>query len=193
MADMMTKGRLEAFSDGVFAIIITIMVLELRPPHGTDPDSLLGVWPVFLSYVLSFLILAIYWVNHHGLFQMAQHVDTGLLWSNNALLFTLSLVPFSTAYMGENDFAPFPTAVYAASLFLCGVAYIPVRFAVMAQLRGKKFSRMAQRAIWKNYFALALYAAAIPLAYVHPAVTLAICLSVAGVYVLPNAFLMRKD
>ena len=193
MPDMMTKGRLEAFSDGVFAIIITIMVLELRPPHGTDLASLIKVWPVFLSYLLSFLIVAIYWVNHHGLFQLARHADTGLLWSNIALLFTLSLVPFSTAYMGENDFAPFPTALYAASLLLCGLAYIPVRFAIMAQLREKKFARMAHRAVWKNYVGLTLYALAIPLAFVHPAITLAICFAVAGVYVLPNLFLKRED
>lgn len=194
MADMMTKGRLEAFSDGVFAIIITIMVLELRPPHGTDLASLLSVWPIFLSYLLSFLMLAIYWVNHHGLFQIAHHVDTVVLWTNNGLLFCLSLVPFSTAYMGENNFASFPTAVYAASMLLCSFAYIPVREAVMAQVRGKKeFSRMARRAVWKNYLSLALYATAIPLAYVHPAIALANCFAVAALYFLPNAFLARGD
>ena len=190
----MTKGRLEAFSDGVFAIIITIMVLELRPPHGTDLASLLSVWPIFLSYLLSFLMLAIYWVNHHGLFQIAHHVDTVVLWTNNGLLFCLSLVPFSTAYMGENNFAPFPTAVYAGSMLLCSFAYIPVREAVMAQVRGKKeFSRMARRAVWKNCLSLALYATAIPLAYVHPAIALANCFAVAALYFLPNAFLARGD
>jgi uncharacterized membrane protein len=194
MADTMTKGRLEAFSDGVFAIIITIMVLELRPPHGTDLVSLLNVWPIFLSYLLSFLVLAIYWVNHHGLFQLAHHVDTGVLWSNNFLLFFLSLVPFSTAYMGENDFAPFPTAVYAGSMLLCGIAFIPVRQAVMAQMYGEeKFLRVARRAVWKSNISLVLYATAIPLAYVHPAITLINCFAVAALYFLPNAFLMRGD
>ena len=194
MADVMTKGRLEAFSDGVFAILITIMVLELKVPNGTDPASLLAVWPVFLSYLLSFLMLAIYWVNHHGLFQIAHHVDTAVLWSNNNLLFFLSLVRFSTAYMGENNFAPFPTALYAASLLLCGIAYIPVRRAVMRQLRSdEKFMRMARRAGWKNYVSVAIYAAAIPLAYVHPAITLVNCFAVAGLYFLPNAFLGRAE
>jgi uncharacterized membrane protein len=94
----MSKGRLEAFSDGVIAIIITIMVLELKVPHGADAASLLKVWPVFLSYLLSFLVVAIYWVNHHTLFQAAHHASTGLLWSNNALLFCLSLIPFATGY-----------------------------------------------------------------------------------------------
>jgi len=131
----MSKGRLEAFSDGVIAIIITIMVLELKVPHGADPASLLAVWPIFLSYLLSFLVVAIYWVNHHTLFNAAHHASTGLLWSNNALLFFLSLIPFATGYMGENDFAPFPTALYAATLLLAGLAFIPVRWSVMAQLK----------------------------------------------------------
>jgi uncharacterized membrane protein len=194
MAEMMTKGRLEAFSDGVFAIIITIMVLELRPPHGADLESLLGLWPGFLSYLLSFLVVAIYWVNHHVLFQIARHVDTGVLWSNNCLLFFLSLVPFSTAYMGENSFAPFPTAVYAASMFLCGAAYIPVRYAVMNQVRSEeKFLHITQRAVWKNYISLVLYAAAIPLAFVQSTIAVAVCFGVAALYFLPNAFLGRGD
>src|SRR5690242_16131512 len=194
MADIMTKGRLEAFSDGVFAILITIMVLDLKVPHGVDPPSLLAAWPIFLSYLLSFLMLAIYWVNHHGLFQVAHHVETSVLWSNNGLLFCLSLVPFSTAYMGENDFAPFPTALYAATLLICGIAYIPVHHAVMKQLRAdEKFERLARRAGWKNYVSLALYALAIPLAYVHPATALIVCFAVAGLYFVPNAFLGRTE
>jgi uncharacterized membrane protein len=155
---------------------------------------LLGLWPGFLSYLLSFLVVAIYWVNHHVLFQIARHVDTGVLWSNNCLLFFLSLVPFSTAYMGENSFAPFPTAVYAASMFLCGAAYIPVRYAVMNQVRSEeKFLHITQRAVWKNYISLVLYAAAIPLAFVQSTIAVAVCFGVAALYFLPNAFLGRGD
>jgi uncharacterized membrane protein len=170
------------------------MVLDLRAPHETDPSRLLDLWPVFVSYILSVLVLATYWVNHHGLFQTAHHIDTDLLWSNNCLLFFLSLVPFGTAYMGENNFAPLSTAVYATIMLLCSLAYIPVRHAVMAQLRGdKKFLRVADRAVLKNYFSLVLYATAIPLAFLHPAISLANCFGVAALYFLPNAFLARGD
>ena len=190
MADVMPKGRLQSFSDGVFAIIITIMVLELRPPRGADPQSLIGLWPVFVSYLLSFLMIAIYWVNHHHLFHKARNAHTGVLWSNAGLLFFLSLLPFSTAYMGENDFAPFPTAVYAASLVLCGLAFIPVRAAVMAQLpKTARSAYIARHAVWKNYIALGCYLAAIPLAYVHSGLALGLCFAVAALYILPNAFL----
>jgi uncharacterized membrane protein len=189
----MSKGRLEAFSDGVIAIIITIMVLELKVPHGADPASLLAVWPVFLSYLLSFLMVAIYWVNHHTLFNAAHHASTGLLWSNNALLFCLSLIPFATGYMGENDFAPFPTALYAATLLLAGLSFIPVRWSVMAQLKDDaSFARWIRRARRKNYVSLGLYAISIPLAFVHPALTLALAFAVAAIYFLPNAWLGEK-
>jgi uncharacterized membrane protein len=189
----MSKGRLEAFSDGVIAIIITIMVLELKVPHGADAASLLKVWPVFLSYLLSFLVVAIYWVNHHTLFQAAHHASTGLLWSNNALLFCLSLIPFATGYMGENDFAPFPTALYAATLLLAGVAFIPVRWSVMAQLKDDaSFVRVSNMARRKNYVSLGLYAISIPLAFVHPALTLGLAFAVAAIYFLPNAWLGEK-
>jgi uncharacterized membrane protein len=189
----MSKGRLEAFSDGVIAIIITIMVLELKAPHGADAASLLSVWPVFLSYLLSFLVVAIYWVNHHTLFQAAHHASTGLLWSNNALLFCLSLIPFATGYMGENDFAPFPTALYAATLLLAGVAFIPVRWSVMAQLKDDaSFVRVSNMARRKNYVSLGLYAISIPLAFVHPALTLGLAFAVAAIYFLPNAWLGEK-
>ena len=189
----MSKGRLEAFSDGVIAIIITIMVLELKVPHGADAASLLKVWPVFLSYLLSFLVVAIYWLNHHTLFQAAHHASTGLLWSNNALLFCLSLIPFATGYMGENDFAPFPTALYAATLLLAGLAFIPVRWSVMAQLKDDaSFVRLSKMARRKNYVSLGLYAISIPLAFVHPALTLALAFTVAAIYFLPNAWLGEK-
>src|SRR5260370_38761850 len=119
----MNKGRLEAFSDGVIAIIITVMVLGLTPPHGADLAALLPLAPVFLSYVLSFVFLAIYWNNHHHLFQAIKHVDGRVLWANMHLLFWLSLVPFVTGWMGENQFAAWPVALYGAVLLFAGAAF----------------------------------------------------------------------
>ena len=117
----MTKNRLEAFSDGVMAIIITIMALELKVPHGNDLSALAALAPVFLSYVLSFVYIAIYWNNHHHLFQIVHHVNGPILWANMHLLFWLSLVPFATAWSGENDFAALPVAVYGGVLFMAAV------------------------------------------------------------------------
>src|SRR4029453_2596802 len=120
----MTTTRLEAFSDGVIAIIITIMVLELRPPHDSNLPSLRPLAPVFLSYVLSFVYLGIYWNNHHHLLHAAEHVDGRVLWANLHLLFWLSLIPFVTHWMGESNFAPWPTAAYGLVLLLAGLAYV---------------------------------------------------------------------
>jgi len=120
----MERDRLTAFTDGVLAIIVTIMVLEMRPPHGVGPADLIALWPTLLSYVLSFVYIGIYWNNHHHFFQLVKTVDGAVLWANMHLLFWLSLVPFATAWMGENAFAPFPTAVYGASLFMPGLAWV---------------------------------------------------------------------
>src|SRR6266576_3721597 len=128
----MTKGRLEAFSDGVIAILITIMVLELRVPHGTDWNALRPLLPVFLTYVLSFIFLAIYWNNHHHMFHTVDHVDGRIMWANMHLLFWLSLVPFVTGWMGENDFAPLPTAIYGSVLLLSAIAYTILVYAIIA-------------------------------------------------------------
>ena len=119
----MKKNRLEAFSDGVLAIIITIMVLELKVPQGVDLAALAPLWSVFLSYLLSFIYVGIYWNNHHHLFQAVRQVNGGILWSNNHLLFWLSLLPFTTAWMGENHFGRWPTVLYGVNLFWCAVAY----------------------------------------------------------------------
>ena len=124
----MSKGRLEAFSDGVIAILITIMVLELTVPHGTDWEALRPLVPVFLAYVLSFVVLGIYWNNHHHLLQAAHRINGRILWANLHLLFWLSLVPFATRWMGESGLAPLPTAAYGAVLLLAGVAYTIQRF-----------------------------------------------------------------
>src|SRR5213075_2541980 len=119
----MTKGRLEAFSDGVIAVIITIMVLELKVPHDADPDALLPLVPVFLSYVLSFVFVGIYWNNHHHMFHAVHHINGAVLWANLHLLFWLSLAPFVTGWMGENHFAPVPVAAYGAVLLCAALAY----------------------------------------------------------------------
>jgi uncharacterized membrane protein len=190
---IMGPARLEAFSDGVIAIIITIMVLELKAPHGSDPSALLVLWPTFLSYALSFVMVAIYWLNHHLLFHEVKRVDNAVLWSNMFWLFCLSLIPFATAYMGENRLAPFPTALYASTLLLAGLSYVPMRRAVEVHLKDEpQYARMSRRAAAKNYISLVVYAVAVPLAYVHPALTLALAGLVGAIYFLPNAWLERK-
>jgi uncharacterized membrane protein len=187
---IMGPGRLEAFSDGVIAIIITIMVLELKVPASAAPGALVGLWPVFLSYLLSFLVIAIYWVNHHGLFHLCRYVNTTVLWSNMAFLFCISLIPFATAYMGENRFSPFATALYGATLLLAGLSFVPMRRAVERQLADDAaYRRRGRRAAVKNYVSLSIYAASVPLAFVHPALTLILAFMVAGIYFLPNAWL----
>ena len=187
---IMGPGRLEAFSDGVIAILITIMVLELRVPASHEPAALLGLWPVFLSYLLSFLVIAIYWVNHHGLFHRCREVNNAVLWTNMAFLFCISLIPFATAYMGENRFAPFATALYAGSLLLAGASFVPMRKAVERQLaHDADYRRVGRRAAIKNYVSIALYAASVPLAWVHPAITFALAFAVAAIYFLPTAWL----
>jgi uncharacterized membrane protein len=184
------RGRLEAFCDGVIAIIITIMVLELKVPHTADPAALIAVWPVFLSYLLSFLVVAIYWVNHHRMLHECRHVDGAVLWSTIFWLFCISLVPFSTSYMDDNHFAAFPTAVYAATLLLASFSYVPMRRAIFAHHKGEPgHENLRARATRKNWIAMALYAVSIPLAYVHPAVTLIFAFLVAAIYFLPYAWL----
>lgn len=187
---IMGPGRLEAFSDGVIAIIITIMVLELKVPASHEPAALLAVWPTFLSYLLSFLMVAIYWVNHHALFHFCRIVDNAVLWTNIVFLFCLSLIPFATAYMGDNRFTPFATALYGGTLMLAGLSFVPMRRAVGRHLKGDPDDRMvAHRSAIKNSISLALYAASMPLAFVHPAITLALAFLVAGIYFLPDAWI----
>src|SRR5436190_1129170 len=129
----MQKNRLEAFSDGVVAIIITIMVLELKAPHGVQLEALKPLLPVFLSYVLSFIYVAIYWNNHHHLFHTVKHVGGGILWANLHLLFWLSLFPFATAWIGENYIAPMPTAVYGLILLMAAIAWHILQHAIIAK------------------------------------------------------------
>src|SRR5437773_9630885 len=128
----MTKGRLEAFSDGVIAILITIMVLELKVPHGSDWQALRPLVPLLLSYVLSFVFIGIYWNNHHHMLHAADHVNGKILWANLHLLFWLSLIPFTTGWMGENHAAPLPTAVYGGVLLIAGIAYLVLEKTIIA-------------------------------------------------------------
>ncbi|HEY2136182.1 MAG TPA: TMEM175 family protein [Xanthobacteraceae bacterium] len=190
---IMGPARLEAFSDGVIAIIITIMVLDLRVPASHAPAALLDLWPVFLAYVMSYLVIAIYWVNHHELFHLCKRVTNAVLWTNILFLFCLSLIPFATAYMGVNRFTPFSTALYGAVLLLTGLAFLPMRQAVASQLADDPAYRLiTRRAAIKNYVSLTLYGTSVPLAFVHPAITLAIAFVVAAIYFLPDAWLGKR-
>jgi uncharacterized membrane protein len=182
----MSKGRLEAFSDGVIAILITIMVLELRPPEGTDLAALTPLAPVFLSYVLSFTYLGIYWNNHHHTLQAAKVVDGRVLWTNMHLLFWLSLFPFATAWMGENGFAPIPTAVYGVVLLLAAIAYTVLLRALIAAPGQPPALAVAIGKDRKGRASLAIYAVAIPVALVVPIVALALFMTVAGIWFIPD-------
>lgn len=182
----MTKGRMEAFSDGVFAVIITIMVLEMRPPRGISLVSLQPVLPVFLSYVLSFVYVGIYWNNHHHLLQAAKHVAGGILWANLHLLFWLSLTPFVTAWMGENHFAPWPVALYGLVLLFAGTAYFILTKTLVAH-HGKD-STLAKSIgrDRKAKLSLIVYAAAIPLSFSEPWIACACYVMVAVMWFLPD-------
>jgi uncharacterized membrane protein len=182
----MSTNRLEAFSDGVIAILITIMVLELKVPHGTDWAALRALLPVFLTYVLSFVFLGIYWNNHHHMLHMADRINGKILWANLHLLFWLSLVSFATGWMGENHFAPLPTALYGAVLLGSGVAYLILQTTIIAD-QGEN-SRLAA-AVGKDVkgpLSAALYAAAIPLAFVHEWISDTIYATVALMWLIPD-------
>lgn len=182
----MTKGRMEAFSDGVIAIIITIMVLELRPPEGTTLADLLPLAPIFLGYVLSFVFIGIYWNNHHHLLQAARHVDGRVLWANIHLLFWLSLVPFATAWMGEHNFAAWPVAVYGFVLLMAGVAYFILSRTLIA-VQGK--DSLLAEAIGrdrKGLASMAIYAIAIPIALFAPWLAFGLYVLVAISWFIPD-------
>lgn len=182
----MGKGRLEAFSDGVIAILITIMVLELRAPGGTDLSALAPLIPVFLSYVLSFVFLGIYWNNHHHLFQAVQQVNGRVLWTNLHLLFWLSLVPFVTAWMGENNFAAWPAALYGMVLLAAACAYFLLVRSLLA-LHGKDSTlATALGRDFKGKISIVIYAVAIPLAFIVPGLSLALYVSVAVIWFIPD-------
>src|SRR4051794_11707338 len=162
----MTKGRVEAFSDGVFAIIITIMVLELKVPHGVELAALKPLLPVFLTYVLSFIYLGIYWNNHHHMFHATKHVSGAILWANLHLLFWLSLFPFATGWIGENHVAPTPTAAYGFVLLMAAIAYYILERAIIARQGRDCLLAAAVGFDWKGKLSPILYFVAIPLSFV---------------------------
>jgi uncharacterized membrane protein len=163
----MKKGRIEAFSDGVIAIIITIMVLELKVPHATDFDSLFKLWPVFLSYVLSFIYVGIYWNNHHHMFMAVNKINGAVLWANLHLLFWLSIIPFATAWMGENHFAPLPVALYGFVLLMNGIAYTILTISLIKHHGYESILSKAIGSDLKGKISCACYIVAIPCAFVH--------------------------
>lgn len=182
----MSKGRLEAFSDGVLAIIITIMVLELAPPHEPNLSALTPLIPKFLSYVLSFIFIAIYWNNHHHLWQAVEKVNGSILWANIHLLFWLSLVPFVTGWMGENPFAALPVALYGVVMWMSGLAYyIMVRALTAHHDRGSLLAAALGNKT-KEYISLSLYTISIPLAFLFPWVSLVLFVIVAIIWLIPD-------
>ena len=187
----MTKGRLEAFSDGVIAIIITIMVLELRPPEGAAIEDLGQLWPTFFSYVLSFALLGTYWANHHHLLHTAKTVNGLVLWANLHLLFWLSLFPFGTAWVGESHFEPIPVAAYGLLLLLAAIAYYGVvRALIIVPGQTPSLAAAVGRDI-KGKVSPLLFAAAIPIALVAPAIALAIYVAVVILWIVPDRRMER--
>ncbi|HEV2549743.1 MAG TPA: TMEM175 family protein [Stellaceae bacterium] len=187
----MGKDRLCAFSDGVIAIIITIMVLELKVPTHADWTSLAGVLPVFLSYVMSFIYVAIYWNNHHHLLHTVARVDGLILWANSHLLFWLSLVPFATGFMGENSFAPLSTAVYGVSLLLPAIAYFLLQKAITRKHGASSTLAKALGSDLKGKISPLIYLTAIPLAFLSPWIAIALYVLVALMWLVPDRRIER--
>jgi len=182
----MSKGRLEAFSDGVLAIIITIMVLELRTPQEGTLAALIPLLPKFLSYVLSFIFLSIYWNNHHHLWQVVERVNGSVLWANLHLLFWLSLIPFITGWMGENHFSTLPVALYGVVLWLSAMAYyIMVRALMTIHAKDSVLAAAIGKDV-KGLRSLYIYTAAIPLAFLAPWIALALYVTVAIGWFIPD-------
>ena len=183
----MGTGRVEAFSDGVIAIIITIMVLELQVPHEANFAALVKLSPVLLSYALSFVVVAIMWVNHHYLLHLAKRADARLLWANNILLFWMSLIPFVTRYMGLNPRVPFAVALYGGVMTLSATAFTLLRHIVNLQLgRDHETATYHRGKLWKSIYSTALYAAAVPLAYVSISAAYAIFVLIPILYFIPE-------
>ena len=183
----MSKGRLEAFSDGVIAILITIMVLELRTPHGADLAALAPLWPKFASYAVSFVFLGIYWNNHHHMLQATRHVDGRILWANMHLLFWLSLFPFATAWTGESHFAPVPVATYGAVQLLAGCAYYILSRLLVARHGADSPLARALGSDRKGRISLTLYAVAIGAAFPAPWISCAIFIVVMVMWLVPDS------
>ena len=182
----MERDRLTAFTDGVLAIIVTIMVLEMRPPHGATLRDLAGLWPVFLSYVLSFVYIGIYWNNHHHFFHLVKTVDGAVLWANLHLLFWLSLVPFATAWMGENQFAPAPTALYGLALLMPSIAWLVMQSVIVRQQGPESPLRRALGRDLKGKVSPFLYLTGIALAFVSTAAAGLLYTAAALMWLIPD-------
>ncbi|MFN0274327.1 MAG: TMEM175 family protein [Chitinophagales bacterium] len=183
----MTKTRLEAFSDGVLAIIITIMVLELKIPHSTEWHALLGIWPTFASYIMSFIFVGIYWGNHHHTIHTVKRISGKLIWANMHLLFWLSIIPFSTGWMGENHFAQNTVILYGINLLLCAVAYWIMQQVISSQHEhSTALIEALEKQKQKGYISLTCYLAAIPAAFIHPLISAGIFVFVAILWVIPD-------
>ena len=182
----MRKGRLEAFSDGVIAILITIMVLELRVPHGADWEALRPLTPVLLTYVLSFVYLGIYWNNHHHMLYATERINGKILWANMHLLFWLSLVPFVTGWMGENHFAALPTAIYGVVMFFSAIAYTILQTTIIAEHGNTAKLAAAIGNDRKGKLSLLCYFAAIPLAFTHEWISDVLYVWVALMWLIPD-------
>jgi uncharacterized membrane protein len=187
----MNKNRLEAFSDGVLAILITIMVLELKVPATPTIDALLPVYPVFLSYVLSFVYLAIYWNNHHHMLHTIGKVNGAILWANLHLLFWLSLVPFATAWMGENHFASLPTGIYGVVMLMAAIAYFILQQIIIASQGAGSLLKKALGGDWKGKISPILYMSAISAAFWLPWISLGIYVLVALIWLVPDKRIER--
>jgi uncharacterized membrane protein len=183
----MEKNRLEAFSDGVLAIIITIMVLEIKVPHSTDWSELIRLWPVFFSYLLSFVYVGIYWGNHHHLLQAVKRVNAGIIWANMALLFSLSLLPFATGWMGQNHFETNTVVFYGISLELNALAFYWLQSSILkSQEHDEKLRQALKKSRVKGFMSQICYIAAIPIAFWLPAISFLLFFAVAVIWIVPE-------
>jgi uncharacterized membrane protein len=187
----MGKNRLEAFSDGVLAILITIMVLELRVPHGENFQSLLPLTPIFLVYALSFAYLGIYWNNHHHMLHTCDKVKGGILWANLHLLFWLSLIPFTTGWMGENHFATAPTALYGVVMLMAGIAYWILQQSIIVSQGPNSLLKKAVGSDWKGKSSVGLYATAILVAFLSHWISQGLYVLVALLWLIPDRRIER--
>jgi uncharacterized membrane protein len=188
----MTKSRLESFSDGVLAILITIMVLELKIPREASLQALAGLLPVFISYIISFVFIGIYWGNHHHLMHTVHHVGSKIIWSNMGLLFCLSLIPFSTGWMGENHFDKLPVAGYAVNLLLCAIAYYILQNVIMSDhSHSTRLIEALKKQRKKGIISLVGYLVAIPCAFYYPIVSAFLFVAIAIVWVIPDKNIER--
>jgi uncharacterized membrane protein len=188
-----SKARVEAFSDGVMAVIITIMVLDLKAPKSGEPTALLRLWPSFAIYLVSFFLTMIYWINHHSLMTQTRRVTAGVLWANSGVLFSASLIPFATAYVAETGLAPFPTAIYGALQCICGIAFGLMFRTIVQQRDDEAFRRRVRMRRRQNLVAVSVYAVSAVAAFFSPILAILLLTAVSLAYVAPTFLDARKD